>query len=194
MTCLENASLVGRGEAGGLRDQAGARLGREGLESQADGQGGHSGGCWRLDLKEPPSAGASAHMPNGSPWLASWDTEPGSTLLLSSPPALTLTFPGLSLGSPLPRFKQEQKPSSQLSPSHEISLHRQWVASAQRITVISRVSRSFLETFESIRWTWFMHSPGCQLDIGALHKAWCREGAYKVWGLRVDWQWEGQVS
>ena len=60
--------------------------------------------------------------------------------------------------------------------------------------MISRVSGSFLETSESIRWTWFMHSPGCQLDIGASHKAWCREGAYKVWGLRVDWQWEGQVS
>ena len=158
------------------------------------GQGRHSGGCWRLDLKEPRSVGASAHMSTGLPRLASWDTEPGSTLLLPSPPALTLTSPGPSLGSPLAHIQARTKPSSQLSPSHELALHRQWAASAQRITLISRVSGSFLETSESIRWTWFMHSPGCQLDIGASHKAWCREGAYKVWGLRVDWQWEGQVS
>lgn len=105
VTRLENGQPGWERGGGGLRGQATARLGREGLESQADGQGGHSDGCRRPDLKEARSGGGSAHLSTESPRLASWDTVPGSTLLLSSPPALTLTSPGLSLGSPLAQIQ-----------------------------------------------------------------------------------------
>ena len=53
---------------------------------------------------------------------------------------------------PPPRFKQEQKPRSQLSPSHELTLRRrEWAASAQRISATGRISRLFLETSATLK-------------------------------------------